>query len=182
MKSELKALLYLTKPHSKYNNEIVRFRSAVFALQNDEYAFSGCCGLYDYEDPNNWIAHTVEMQQPETCPAQFTCADTYLAVRSEDEKLVGIINLRHDLKHPMLKLRGGHIGYSICPTEQGKGYGKEMLRLALPHCKALGLDKVLVTCNINNPASEGVIRANGGVFENTVQIEEEQIKRFWIDL
>ena len=57
-----------------------------------------------------------------------------------------------------------------------------MLHLNLCNAKALGLKKVLITCDQDNPASEKTILANGGVYENTVWVDGVAIKRYWIDL
>ena len=57
-----------------------------------------------------------------------------------------------------------------------------MLRWNLLNCKARGIDKVLVTCSRENPASEKVILANGGVFEKEIDVDGEYIKRYWITL
>ena len=62
----------------------------------------------------------------------------------------------------------------------GKGYGREMLRLNLLNAQKLGIQKVLVTCNVNNPASERIIISNGGVFENIIKVNNETMKRYWI--
>lgn len=37
------------------------------------------------------------------------------------------------------------------PSERGKRYAKEMLRLNLQNAKALGIEKLLVTCDVRNP-------------------------------
>ena len=46
--------------------------------------------------------------------------------------------------------------------------------------EAKDMPKLLVTCNINNQASEKTILANGGVFEKTIDVDGSQIKRYWI--
>ena len=71
---------------------------------------------------------------------------------------------------------------STLPSERGKGYAKEMLRQNLDHCRRRGLDRVLVTCNRDNTASERTILANGGVFEREIKVGKAFIRRFWIEL
>lgn len=51
-----------------------------------------------------------------------------------------------------------------------------MLRDVLPYAHALGLDPVLVTCDVTNIASRKVIEAAGGEFED----ERDGKLRYWI--
>lgn len=109
-------------------------------------------------------------------------ATLFIAVRKCDQKIVGIIQIRHKLNEHLL-LYGGHIGDSIRPSERRKGYATEMIRLALNECKNLGIFKVLMVCYVDNIGSEKSIINNGGVLENIVEDEDgNKIKRFWIDL
>ena len=78
--------------------------------------------------------------------------------------------------------QGGHCGYSVRPSVRGKGYAKEMLRQNILNAKVLGIDKMLVTCDSDNYASEKTILANGGVFEKYIDVDETQIKRYWISV
>lgn len=73
-----------------------------------------------------------------------------------DNKIVGMVNIRHRLNEHLLKV-GGHIGYSICKSERGKGYGKEQLRLALLEAKNIDINKVLMTCDKDNFLSRNTI-------------------------
>lgn len=104
-------------------------------------------------------------------------------VRKSDHKLLGLLQVRHFF-NDYLEKYGGHIGYSIRPSERRKGYAKEMLRMALPLCRQLGLERVLITCIDGNTGSEKTILANGGVYEFTVHEPNEnvELKRFWITL
>ena len=109
-----------------------------------------------------------------------------LCIRVKDNKLVGIIDFRHDLTEFLLNY-GGNIRYSIHPEERRKGYATEMLRLMLIKCKELNKDRVLLTCDKENIASAKTMIANGAVLENEVEDNYQiswsgVIQRYWIEL
>ena len=95
--------------------------------------------------------------------------------------IVGRLSIRHELTR-FLETAGGHIGYSVLERHRRHGYGTEMLRQAIPLAAAIGLPRVLVTCDITNVASRRIIEANGGVFESTYDRGLRIPKlRYWID-
>jgi len=57
-----------------------------------------------------------------------------------------------------------------------------MLSYGLVQARALGLERVLLTCDEDNIGSRKVIEANGGVFENCIQVADWPTKvcRYWI--
>jgi predicted acetyltransferase len=57
----------------------------------------------------------------------------------------------------------GHIGYTIVPWKQRRGYATQALRMILPICRSEGFSRVLITCDDDNEASRKVILANAGV-------------------
>ena len=87
---------------------------------------------------------------------------TYFYIREEDERIVGMINLRLAL-NDFLRTEGGHVGYSVRPTERRKRYATKMLSAALKIYDRLGIKEVLVSCGKDNPASAGVIKNCGGI-------------------
>lgn len=81
-----------------------------------------------------------------------------------DGEFCGLIGLRwqtgtHDLPPYCL----GHIGYSVVPWKQRRGYATAALRLLLPQAGAEGLLYVEITTDPSNVASQRVVEANGGV-------------------
>lgn len=100
-----------------------------------------------------------------------------------DGAIVGRVSIRHRLNDYLL-YRGGHVGYAVAPPYRRRGYAAEMFRQALPVCRELGLDKLLVTCGDDNEASRRIIEGQGGVLENKVFDAEdnEMIRRYWVPL
>ena len=86
-------------------------------------------------------------------------------VREDDDKIIGMINIRLAL-NDFLKKEGGHIGYCIRPTERRKHYATDMLNSALKVCDTLGIKEVILTCDKLNVASSNVIKnCNGELVE-----------------
>ena len=166
----------LTEPTMEYADDIMLFRKEIMEA-NDKDSFAGCGSLEKCQTAEEWLQRIDAHQRRNDGKAP---SNTYLAVRMRDNKIVGIIDLRHHINNPVLSLWGGHIGYSVRPSERRMGYAKEMLRLTLQNCKLINLDKVMITCSRGNIASEKTIIANGGIFENEVLVDGEYIKRFWI--
>lgn len=101
----------------------------------------------------------------------------------EAQAYLGRVSIRHSLSRRLREF-GGHIGYEIRPSARRQGHGKRILKLALERAWALGLDAVLVTCDVDNLASRGVIEANGGVLEGEFSVPEfhdKPIRRYWIE-
>ena len=88
-------------------------------------------------------------------------ARTFFLVRDTDRRIVGMINIRLCLNE-RLSHYGGHMGYSIRPTERGKGYNKINLYLGLKVCDAHGIDMVFMDADLNNPPSWKTMEALGG--------------------
>ena len=108
--------------------------------------------------------------------------NSHLFFLVENGRVLWAIQIRHHINHPNLLETGWHIGYGIRPSERGKWYATEMLRLALLEAKKLGLEKVLITCDDTNIPSIHVIEKNGGVFERYAEKDGKKMRRYWITL
>lgn len=90
--------------------------------------------------------------------------------------LVGFLAFRHRLNDWLLE-QGGHIGYSVRPSRRREGHASAALALAVRReAPLLGLDRVLVTCDLDNVASAATIETCGGVLED----ERSGKRRYWI--
>lgn len=173
----------LVEPQNKYADDIWQFRQEILEYHVDnEDRFAGCMSLDTSTSADEWIRICELRKNEETCGDVGTTVPShmYLAVRKDDNKIVGVIDLRHHINHPILGTWGGHCGCSVRPSERGKGYAKEMLRLNILNAKELGIPRLLITCDVTNKASEKTILANGGVYEKTIDVDGCKMKRYWI--
>lgn len=180
-----KSDIELIEATPKYAEQVWQFRQEVLDCDsNSESQFAGCLSLDEATFAERWIHLCKLRTSEETCgqTGVDVPSTTYFAIRQNDDRLVGIIDLRHHINHPILGTWGGHCGYTVRPLERGNGYAKEMLRLNLYNAKELGIEKLLITCHSNNAASEKTIISNGGVYEKTLVVDGTEIKRYWITI
>ena len=173
--------LILVSPTYDYVHDLASFRHEIEEA-GDADSFAGCSRLEDYDRVEDWIEYVYRNQFPENVSEGNVPSNVYLALRETDKQIVGIIDLRHHIQHPILGVWGGHMGYTVRPCERGKGYAVKMLQLNLENARNLGINKVMITCSPDNIASERTILANGGVYEKIVEVDGALIKRYWITL
>ena len=123
---------------------------------------NGAGGLHRFlDDYEGWLKKLdldyIQVPNEERVPAR-----TYFLVRESDSRIVGMINIRLAL-NKRLSHYGGHIGYSIRPTERGKGYNNVNLYLGLKVCRKYGIERIFMDADLENPASWKTMEAFGGV-------------------
>ena len=172
--------MLLIEPTMAYAKDIEAYRQEFLDIEG---SMDGCGSLRRCATADEWIEKCRLGKDPATVPANLVPATQYIYVREEDGRVVGMLQIRHYFNEYLEKY-SGHIGYSVRPSERRKGYATAMLRDALPHCRALGIRDVLISCLTDNEGSRRTILHNGGVYESTVHEPELQrdLERYWIHL
>lgn len=131
-----------------------------------------------------WMANSIKMSDKKYANSKgLVPANTFFLIRKNDDRLIGMIDLRYEL-NDFLRNIGGHIGYSIRPSERRKGYNKINLYLCLLEAQKHGLEKVLITCADYNDGSRNTIKSFDGEFEkqNFDESDNETMELYWIDV
>lgn len=155
------------------------FKSAVAEFGNDvppwEFAFE----FNPDGDFSSYVIKVNNWSKGIGVPEGFV-PNSYL-VGVVNGRIIGRLSLRHTLNE-FLRSYGGHIGYGVIPSQRGKGYATEMLRRALPICADLGIDQALVSCDVDNIASQKVIERNGGIFDSVTNLADLKVQKrlYWI--
>jgi predicted acetyltransferase len=166
----------LVKPSKKYELQVMEYRNEFISNGED---LAGTSYLRQYEDYEEWLKFVRDNELEETKHSEVA-ASVLLAIREDDDRLIGFTNIRHDLNDYLFNY-GGHIGYSVRKEERRKGYATEILKQTLEECRRIGVTRVLLTCDKSNIASCKVIQANNGELENEVMNDGELIQRYWIN-
>ena len=170
----------LIEPTIEFDKQIREYRKEFLDCGD---SMEGASRLKQFDAPQDWIAFLNKLKDPNSVPEGRVQLTQYMLVREEDQKIVGMINIRHSL-NDYLERYGGHIGVSVVPSERHKGYAAQILKMALSKCRALGIEKVLYAFNSGNEASKRLILKCGGIYESVVYdpVDEEYVERYWIDL
>lgn len=145
----------------EYLDEFVEYGSNINGSGSLKKIYEG----YTFEEALDMCLRMEDEEYVKSINGKFQCK-TFLLIRENDNKIVGTINVRWNLDEEMLRF-GGNIGYGARPTERRKGYNKINLYLGMIEAKKLGLEKVMLDCDVNNLGSDKTLKALGGRLERT---------------
>lgn len=168
----------LVKPDESMLGEVQAYRDEFLAAGN---SMDGAGALAGFERAEDWLRFSRLLENPETVPEHWVASEQFVYLRTADRRIVGMIQFRHEF-NDFLRDFGGHIGYSVRPSERRKGYATRMLAECLAVVRDFGIPRVLVTCEAANEGSRRTILANGGVYERTVYCARDDVtlERYWI--
>ncbi len=170
--------LTLVEPSRDYEPEYISMLHEF--LQTDEAWFNNfALALSDFPA---FLHELTDEAQGIGLPPGAVPQRTYWLLKGQ-ESILGEIRLRPTLIPPF-EQHHGHIGYNIRPSQRRKGYATCQLALLLDEARKLGLKRVMLTIEGENPASVLVIEKNGGKLEwQQMQVETEKILScYWIEL
>lgn len=151
-------------------------------LGNGENGFGGTPVASGRATLDEFLQHCCDMADPARLRPGLVPQTVFWALDAAGTA-VGVVRLRHYL-NDRLRVHGGHVGYYVRRDQRGRGYGRQMLRLALAELGAMGEKLALVTTDPGNAASIRVIEANGGRPDeaSTDPDTGATVLRYWIDL
>ena len=168
----------LVRPTIELKVKALDYRQEHF--NNNELIINGS-ELFDkinsYEE---WLEKVNNNSKIETVDPNWVLTDTFFAIREEDNKIIGIIDLRHTLNEFLKDF--GNSGYSVRPSERKKGYATEILRLLLKYAKEIGLKDLHLSVERDNIPSIKTIVKNGGKIERSFEFEGELADIYLIEL
>lgn len=126
-----------------------------------------------------WLARLAEQSDPARTTALGRRRCTYRWM-VEDDRVLGGIALRNGPADYVAW--AGHVGYGVRPSARGRGLATWAVTRMLDEARALGLDRMLAVCAVDNVASAKTVERCGGVLEGIRDTEFGPARRYWIEL
>ncbi|MGM9531295.1 GNAT family N-acetyltransferase [Intestinibacter sp.] len=170
--------LILVKPTVDIKQKALDYRNEFFEIGENVINGSALLDELEYEE---WLKLTEQNSSKNTVRSDWVEASTFFVVRESDNKIVGMVDIRHRL-NKFLASYGGHIGYSVRPSERKKGYGTQILKMAVEYAKSINIDHVMLACYKENEASRKIILKCGGDLEKEfIHTDGKVVQVYWID-
>lgn len=166
--------LFLVEPNKEYQKSFEKYALA-YKYKNDAHYFNKYKKAL--ENFQGYLKDLSNYSNGNDLPSGEVATSTFWLIC--EREVVGVVRIRHqDVEC------AGHIGYDISPNCRKKGYGNQILKLVLEKATKIGIEELVVTCNIDNVASKKIIENNNGKLMSTIydQEEDEYLYKFIITL
>lgn len=139
--------------------------------------------LLDQLEYKEWLEHTETYRNEETAGGDWVPSTTFFAVCIDSGNIIGMIDIRHHIRHPFLSEYGGHIGYCVRPNQRQRGYATRILELGLEYAREICLHRVMLGCYTDNIGSVKIIKKCGGALsEEKLYLDGKPMYIYWIPL
>ena len=155
--------LILVEPNQKFQKSFENYALAYRKINDKHYFDKYKKALENFRDYLNDLHNYSEGND---LPKGEVITSTFWLIDKKD--VVGVVRIRHQEIES-----AGHIGYDISPDYRNRGYGFQILKLALEKAKKIGIEELILTCNIDNAASKKIIEKNNGKLYGIIFDEEE---------
>ena len=155
--------LFLVEPNKQYKKSFENY-ALTYRKINDEHYFNKYKkALENFQDYLNELQN---YSKGNNLPQGEVLTSTFWLI--DKKEVVGVVRIRHQEVEC-----AGHIGYDISPDYRNRGYGFQILKLALGKAINIGREEVILTCNIDNTASKKIIEKNNSKLLGTIFDEED---------
>lgn len=155
--------LYLVEPNNKYEKSFENYALEYEKINDKHYFNKYKKALVNFQE---YLKDLLQYASGKDLPQGEVKTSTFWLI--DKKEVVGVVRIRHNEVE-----YAGHIGYDIAPNYRNRGYGFHILRLALKEAKRIGIEEVILTCNIHNTASQKIIENNKGKLIATIFDKEE---------
>jgi len=130
--------LFLVEPNKEYQKSFENY-ALTYRKINDEHYFNkykkALENFQDYLNDLHNYSKGNDLPQGDVITSTFWLIDK--------KEVVGVVRIRHQEVEC-----AGHIGYDISPDCRNRGYGFQILKLALEKAINIGIEEVFLTCNM----------------------------------
>ncbi|MHA1562273.1 MAG: GNAT family N-acetyltransferase [Promethearchaeota archaeon] len=155
--------LILVEPDKIFQRSFENYALSYRKINDKHYFNKYKKALENFQD---YLNDLLNYSEGNDLPQGEVITSTFWLIDKKD--VVGVLRIRHQEIES-----AGHIGYDISPDCRNRGYGFQILKLALEKAITIGIEELIITCNIDNAASKKIIERNNGKLYGIIFDEEE---------
>lgn len=133
-------------------------------LVNGENVIYGGAWMERVASFQDWLQLVRANADERMVDPQWVRSDTMCVFRKHDRRLVGMVDI-HQRLNDFLRTAGGHISYGVRPSMRNRGYGTQILDMALAYCADIGIECVMLNCARDNIAALRTIEKNQAQYD-----------------